>query len=241
MRIKMNLIWGKRIEVEFLRDKGNSSIAGNLIKQGATMFYDGRIVRFTQNHLVPWKEGYFYLEAERMRLIPYWGMTIGFYIWGFIRKNKRSTSMEAIENEIQAEEILDGLTAPQIRSKKAELRYRIKNALHMYAPEELVKLAEKHKLTPKRKRVDGTKEAVPGVLIADLLVLRLIIDGVEGDKTAIKLLFEHGFGRPDTNVNFSLSDEQDDVEDIPIPTEDKIAYLRQFRNKSIEAEIVEDT
>lgn len=85
----MDLIWGKRIEVEFLRDKGNSSIAGNLIKQGATMFYAGGIVRFTQNHLVPWKEGYFYLEAERMRFLPYWVMTISFYIWGYIVKGVR--------------------------------------------------------------------------------------------------------------------------------------------------------
>jgi len=147
--------------------------------------------------------------------------------------------MEAIENEIQAEEILDGLTAPQLKTKKAELRYRIKNALHMYAPEELVKLAEKHKLTPKRKRVDGTKEAVPGILIADLLVLRLIIDGVEGDKTAIKLLFEHGFGRPDSNVNFSMNDDMDDVEEIPLSTEDKIAFMRSVNQKTIEAEFVD--
>ena len=95
-----------------------------------------------------------------------------------------------IEDEITVETALDSIAVPRHKNKKSELRYRIKTALHMYAPEELVKLAEKHKLTKKTKNVEN-KEAVPGVMVADLLVLRLIVDGIEGDKQAIKLLFEH--------------------------------------------------
>jgi len=72
------------------------------------------------------------------------------------------------------------------------------------------------------------------------LVLRLIIDGIEGDKTAIKLLFEHGFGRPDLNVNYTGMDELDEGEAIPLSTEEKIAHLRAIRSTTLEAQYADD-
>ena len=147
--------------------------------------------------------------------------------------------MRQIEDELTVIDAIENIVEPRILTKKGELRYRIKTALHMYAPEELVKLAKKHKLTPKTKKVPQG-EAVPGVLVADLLVLRLIIDGIEGDKTAIKLLFEHGFGRPDLNVNYTGMDELDEGEAIPLSTEEKIAHLRAIRSTTLEAQYADD-
>jgi hypothetical protein len=150
-----------------------------------------------------------------------------------------------LDDSISIEKVTGDMMAPKLLNRKSELRYRIKTAMHMYAPDELVKLAEKHKLIPKsvKKSLKGDeaeKQVVPGIAVADLLVMRLIIDGVEGDKSAIKILFEHGFGRPDLNVNYTGLDDHDDSDDIPMTTEEKIEHLRRFRRKSLEAQVMDE-
>jgi hypothetical protein len=145
--------------------------------------------------------------------------------------------MEYIEDKVEIEEVLESMPVP--KNKRGELRHKIKTALFMYAPEELIKLAEKHKIIPKKKIQNPDKIVVPGISVIDLLVMRLIIDAIQGDNTASKLIMEHGFGRPDLNVNYSNMDDPDEEDEIPMTTEEKIETLRAIRLKNIEGSVID--
>jgi hypothetical protein len=85
---KFSLIWGKEMEVEFLRNETNNG--GGLIWKGGTIFHKGRIVRFEDNYIVPFKKGYFYVRAVEMRpIVQFFCMPwIRFASWVVFRTRK---------------------------------------------------------------------------------------------------------------------------------------------------------
>ena len=87
-KAKFSLIWGREMEVEFLRNDTN--IGGGFVRKGGTIFHKGRIVRFEKNFIVPFKKGYFYVRAVEMRpIVQFFYMPwIRFASWVVFRTRK---------------------------------------------------------------------------------------------------------------------------------------------------------
>jgi hypothetical protein len=75
-----NMIWGKVIEIEMLRNKSNGGLAGSFIPQGTTMWHEGWLVRICHHDMVPFKKGYFYIEAQKMRSVPFYALSFWFFL-----------------------------------------------------------------------------------------------------------------------------------------------------------------
>jgi hypothetical protein len=140
------------------------------------------------------------------------------------------------------------IIAKPIRHKKRHIRQRIKSALWMYAPEELLKLAEENgvKNTIEQDPEKWDKEEIkPGILVADLIVMKHIMKAIQGDEKSTRLLFSFGFGNPESTLN--IRDDEDDENEIELQmsTEEKLEFIKRYNgtttNEAEYREAISDT
>lgn len=147
------------------------------------------------------------------------------------RIKKRVVDRKSIEEQV------DALCSRSRPFTQLPLKNRIRTILSLYAWDELLELSEKAG-TPALWNMRGKrskKEVAPGIMVGDLILLRLVSDATSGSDSAAKLLFSYGYGNPETAVTLSLDgDGEEEFETIDISTEEKIEILRKFDGKTID-------
>jgi hypothetical protein len=112
--------------------------------------------------------------------------------------------------------------------KQRHIRTRIKNALFMHPPEELLQFAMDNGVRTFPKDHEGAKEeALPGIMVADLIIMKHIMKAIKGDERSARLLFSFGFGNPETTLNINDGEEDDELE-IPMSIEEKLEFVRKY-------------
>lgn len=131
------------------------------------------------------------------------------------------------------------IVARPVKVKKRHIRTRIKSALFMYAPEELLQLAEESgvkSMIPKDRDKWESDQVAPGILIADLIVMKHIVKAIKGDERSARLLFSFGFGNPESTLNIRDDEDEEDEIELDMSKEEKIAFIKRYNGKITEAE-----
>jgi hypothetical protein len=120
--------------------------------------------------------------------------------------------------------------------KNQHIKKRIQTMFSLYAPEELLNLARKNgmgDIIDQKLRDDDMKEVAPGILVGDLLMMKLVMNGLEGKDSSIKLLYQYAYGNPEQSIIIGEQMEDDD-DVIEISTEEKIKFLQRFHENRTE-------